>query len=317
MAVTFRSITGRVSALALALATLSLPVTAQAQEEGRRFRDRDTAANVSANNADQRAARSARTESNGRGWQRPDRAAPQAAPAAVSQQQVRTAPPPRWTRPAPRGEANGWADNRRSWQSRDVRSQTVASPQQQAAPAPVIQGRSWSDGRTVRSTEARRTDRAGANWRQDRDRTHRDAARVEDSRWRDRNRQDYRRDNDRRWDNNANRNRYSSSQGNRHWDSRWRDNRRYDWYSYRRSSPSAFRIGLYYSPYRNYSYRRLSTGFILDALFFSNRYWINDPWQYRLPEAYGPYRWVRYYDDALLVDTYTGEVVDAIYSFFW
>ncbi|WP_409574764.1 RcnB family protein [Sphingopyxis sp. PET50] len=33
--------------------------------------------------------------------------------------------------------------------------------------------------------------------------------------------------------------------------------------------------------------------------------------------AYGGYRWVRYYNDALLVDTYSGEVVDVIYDFFW
>ena len=55
----------------------------------------------------------------------------------------------------------------------------------------------------------------------------------------------------------------------------------------------------------------------LGSLFFGSRYWINDPWQYRLPEVYGPYRWVRYYDDALLVDIYSGEVVDVIYDFFW
>jgi len=28
-------------------------------------------------------------------------------------------------------------------------------------------------------------------------------------------------------------------------------------------------------------------------------------------------RWIRYYDDALLVDTWNGEVVDVIYNFFW
>ena len=31
----------------------------------------------------------------------------------------------------------------------------------------------------------------------------------------------------------------------------------------------------------------------------------------------GPYRWVRYYDDVLLVDIYSGEVVDVIHDFFW
>jgi Ni/Co efflux regulator RcnB len=75
-------------------------------------------------------------------------------------------------------------------------------------------------------------------------------------------------------------------------------------------------LGGYYAPYRNYSYRRLSTGFFLDSLFFSSRYLIDDPWSYRLPPADGPYRWVRYYDDALLVDTYSGEVIDVIYDFF-
>ncbi|QYU71092.1 RcnB family protein [Leptolyngbya sp. 15MV] len=61
----------------------------------------------------------------------------------------------------------------------------------------------------------------------------------------------------------------------------------------------------------------MSIGFTLSNLFYSNRYWINDPWQYRLPAVYGPYRWVRYYDDVLLVNTYTGEVVDVIHDFFW
>jgi len=36
-----------------------------------------------------------------------------------------------------------------------------------------------------------------------------------------------------------------------------------------------------------------------------------------LPPTYAPYQWVRYYDDVLLVDMATGEVVDTIYDFFW
>jgi hypothetical protein len=108
-----------------------------------------------------------------------------------------------------------------------------------------------------------------------------------------------------------------SRDGRRDGDRNWRSNNRYDWQRYRYSNRSAYHIGRYYSPYRNYSYRRLSIGFGLDSLFYSSRYWINDPFYYRLPEVYGPYRWVRYYDDALLVDIYTGEVVDVIYDFFW
>jgi hypothetical protein len=36
-----------------------------------------------------------------------------------------------------------------------------------------------------------------------------------------------------------------------------------------------------------------------------------------LPPVYGPYRWVRYWDDALLVDVRSGRVVDVIHNFFW
>jgi hypothetical protein len=45
--------------------------------------------------------------------------------------------------------------------------------------------------------------------------------------------------------------------------------------------------------------------------------WLSDPWMYRLPPAYAGTRWIRYYNDALLVDTWTGEVFDVIYDFFW
>lgn len=147
----------------------------------------------------------------------------------------------------------------------------------------------------------------------ERNRTYRDG-------YRDGRRADWR--NDRRDDRQHYRNGYRDGrhQGyndHRRWDRRWRDNRRYDWYGYRSYNRDHYRLGRYYSPYRNYSYRRLSIGFTLDNLFFGSRYWINDPWQYRLPDVYGPYRWVRYYDDVLLVNTYSGEVVDVIYDFFW
>lgn len=101
------------------------------------------------------------------------------------------------------------------------------------------------------------------------------------------------------------------------WNRTWRNDRRYDWQRYRYSNRNIFRIGNYYSPYRNYRYNRLSIGFILDSLFYSNRYWLSDPWQYRLPPAYPGTRWIRYYNDVLLIDVYSGEVIDVIYDFFW
>ncbi len=103
----------------------------------------------------------------------------------------------------------------------------------------------------------------------------------------------------------------------RRWDNRWRDSRSYNWSSYRRSHRVIYQPGPYFAPYRSHRYDRLSIGFYLDSLFFQPRFFINDPWAYRLPPAYGPYQWVRYYDDVLLVDIYSGEVVDVIYDFFW
>ncbi len=102
----------------------------------------------------------------------------------------------------------------------------------------------------------------------------------------------------------------------RRWSSHWRSDNRYDWRRHRDRNRSIFRFGRYYDPYR-YGYRRFSIGFNLWPSYYSSNFWLNDPWQYRLPPAYGPYRWVRYYDDALLVNIYTGQVVDVIHSFFW
>ena len=86
---------------------------------------------------------------------------------------------------------------------------------------------------------------------------------------------------------------------------------------YRYSNRNRFHIGPYYSPYRNYGYSRFSIGVFLDPFFYDQRYWIGDPWQYRLPPAEPGTEWVRYYNDVLLVDVYTGEVIDVIYDFFW
>ena len=104
--------------------------------------------------------------------------------------------------------------------------------------------------------------------------------------------------------------------GDRRWSNDWRRDHRYDWRNYRSRYGSLYRLGRYYDPY-GWGYRRFSTGFNLWPSYYGSNFWLNDPWQYRLPPAYGPYRWVRYYDDALLVNIYTGQVVDVIHGFFW
>jgi Ni/Co efflux regulator RcnB len=100
------------------------------------------------------------------------------------------------------------------------------------------------------------------------------------------------------------------------WRREWRDDRRYDWRRHRDRDRSRFRLGFYYDPF-GWNYRRWNLGWSIPSRFYSSRYWINDPFHYRLPPAYGPYRWVRYWDDALLVDLRTGRVVDVIHNFFW
>ena len=104
--------------------------------------------------------------------------------------------------------------------------------------------------------------------------------------------------------------------GDHHWDTNWRHNGRYDWYNYRHHHRSLFHLGFYFDPY-GWGYQPFSIGWRLWPSYYSSRYWINDPWYYRLPYAPPGYVWVRYWDDALLVDTWSGTVVDVIPSFFW
>lgn len=102
------------------------------------------------------------------------------------------------------------------------------------------------------------------------------------------------------------------------WNNNWRSDRRYDWRGWRDSHRDTFRVGPYRTPWGYHGgYRRWGIGVRIDPIFFAQDYWIDDPDYYRLPPAYGSYRWVRYYNDALLVDIYSGTVVDEIPDFFW
>ena len=100
------------------------------------------------------------------------------------------------------------------------------------------------------------------------------------------------------------------------WNSDWRHDRRYDWHDWRRRHRGRFHFGIYSDPF-GWDYFRYGIGWRLWPSYYRSNYWLHDPWEYRLPPAYGPYRWIRYHDDALLVNIYTGQVVDVIYDFFW
>ncbi|WP_066561976.1 MULTISPECIES: RcnB family protein [unclassified Sphingobium] len=228
-------------------------------------------------------------------------------------------------RPAPVAQPQARPD--RQWRGNEARPE-------QRGPDTVTR---WNRGERRFETTVRGDDRNDRNWNdRDRDRNRQgwqDNRRDDDRRdrdWRDRDRRDDR--NDRRWSNDDrrwnggnpgwnsgrrfdDRNRW---EGQRRWDSGWRNDRRYDWSSYRSRYGDRYRMGRYYAPRGwSYGYSRYSIGIFLNSLLYSNSYWIDDPYSYRLPPAYGTLRWVRYYDDALLVDIRDGYVVDVIYDFFW
>ena len=102
------------------------------------------------------------------------------------------------------------------------------------------------------------------------------------------------------------------------WNRGWRGDQRYDWQGYRNAHRDFYHVDRYRAPYGyGGGYRRFGIGAALERDFFAQQYWIADPSYYRLPPAYGPYRWVRYYNDALLVNIYTGQITDEIPAFFY
>jgi Ni/Co efflux regulator RcnB len=107
--------------------------------------------------------------------------------------------------------------------------------------------------------------------------------------------------------------------GGRHhsvnWSTNWRNDRRYDWRDRRRHHRSQFHLGLFIDPF-GWDYQPFSIGYRMWPAYYGNQYWI-DPAEYGLPYPPPGAVWVRYWNDAILVDTYTGTVIDEIPNFFW
>lgn len=95
-----------------------------------------------------------------------------------------------------------------------------------------------------------------------------------------------------------------------------RDWRRDDWRGWRTSNRDAFRVGRYYGP-RGWTYRAITPGYRFAPTFYSQRYWIADPWAYRLPAAGPGRRWVRYGNDAVLVNVRNGITLEVLSDIFW
>ncbi|UZK65001.1 RcnB family protein [Sphingomonas sp. M1-B02] len=87
-----------------------------------------------------------------------------------------------------------------------------------------------------------------------------------------------------------------------------------DWRSYRNSNRSVFARGSWNAPFR---YTRFSAGARIGAPYYGSRYVISDPWRYRLPPLGRYQRWVRHYNDVLLIDTRRGRVIRVMPGFYY
>jgi Ni/Co efflux regulator RcnB len=65
---------------------------------------------------------------------------------------------------------------------------------------------------------------------------------------------------------------------------------------------------------RGYNYAPVRAGHRLNARYYAPRYFVARPGDYRLPRANGPFRWVRYGNDFLLVNVRNGMVRDVVRS---
>lgn len=89
---------------------------------------------------------------------------------------------------------------------------------------------------------------------------------------------------------------------------------REDWRDYRRSHRSVYRGGNWRAPFR---YNQWNAGAQLRPAYYNSRYYISDPYRYRLPRPGMNQRWVRHYNDVMLVNVRNGRVIQVHRGFFW
>ncbi len=89
---------------------------------------------------------------------------------------------------------------------------------------------------------------------------------------------------------------------------------RNDWRGYRNNNRGLYARGGWNAPFR---YNNFSVGRRIGPAYYGSRYFIADPWRFHLPPARGYNRWVRHYNDVLLVDTRRGIVLDVNRGFFY
>jgi Ni/Co efflux regulator RcnB len=169
-------------------------------------------------------------------------------------------------------------------EGRALPQEAVTAPQQTQAQ----QRQQWS-GDNRQSSDARQGDR---NWNGDRNRT-----------------------GDNAWRGDRNRTGDNAGRGDRGRQD-WRSDNRFRNYERNYSAQRHYRFGRYERP-RGWYARRWTFGEFLPSLFWSQNYWIYDYSAFGLPYPPPGCVWVRYGDDALLIDRYTGEIIQVVYSIFY
>jgi Ni/Co efflux regulator RcnB len=89
---------------------------------------------------------------------------------------------------------------------------------------------------------------------------------------------------------------------------------REDWRDYRSRNHSAFHPARFNAPFR---YNSFNIGIRLSPQYYGSRYYVNNYGAYRLPAPGYGLRYVRHYNDVLLVNVRTGRVVNVYRNFYW
>ena len=92
----------------------------------------------------------------------------------------------------------------------------------------------------------------------------------------------------------------------------------FDRHTYQRNfvAPHRFHANIYMRPHGWYEHRWVF-GEILPALFWTQNYWLSDYYDYGLADPPPGFVWVRYGNDALLIDENSGEVLQVEYDVFY
>jgi Ni/Co efflux regulator RcnB len=107
---------------------------------------------------------------------------------------------------------------------------------------------------------------------------------------------------------------YDGRGGFRGGDARRGDYRSDEWRGWRDSHPGDYRRGGWRAPF---GYRNFGIGAIVPRGYWGSQYYVNDWYRFHLPRpGYGYYRYVRHYDDVLLINVRNGRVIRVYRGFY-